>query len=106
MPPPCRAARGRGTYAERAPATALGNVAALAALARRHLPEPDDGADQLCAQAVMVTGAVWTHARPSAAMLAAFEADPSLEALRMDFTATLEEMPATLIAGTLARTEG
>ncbi len=54
----------------------------------------------------MVTGAVWTHARPSAAMLAAFEADPSLEALRMDFTATLEEMPATLIAGTLARTEG
>ncbi|MGW5663496.1 TetR family transcriptional regulator [Streptomyces sp. NPDC003758] len=86
--------------------SALGNVAVLAALARRHLPELGDHADQLCAQAIMVTGAVWTHARPSAAMLAAYEADPSLAALRMDFTDTLEEMLATLIAGTLARTEG
>ncbi|WP_405652811.1 TetR family transcriptional regulator [Streptomyces sp. NBC_00019] len=86
--------------------SALGNVAALAVLARRHLPELGERADGLCAQAVMVTGAVWTHARPSASMLAAYEADPSLAALRMDFTTTLEEMLATLIAGTLARAEG
>lgn len=84
---------------------ALDNVAALSALARRHLPELGDHADQLCAQAMMVSGAVWTHARPSAAMLAAYAADPSLAALRMDFTATLEEMLTTLIAGTLARAE-
>ncbi|MFF9511445.1 hypothetical protein ACF1BU_34730 [Streptomyces sp. NPDC014724] len=84
---------------------ALDNVAALAALARRHLPELGGRADQLCAQAVMVSGAVWTHARPSAAMLAAYAAEPSLAALRMDFTITLEEMLATLIAGTLARAE-
>ena len=85
--------------------SALDNVAALAALASRHLPELGDRADQLCAQAVMVTGAVWTHARPSAAMLAAYEADPSLAALRMDFTGALEEMLATLVAGNLARAE-
>lgn len=85
--------------------SALGNVTALAALARHHLPELGDRADGLCAQAVMVTGAVWTHARPSAAMLAAYEADPSLAALRMDFAATLEEMLATLIAGTLLRSD-
>ncbi|MGW1196583.1 TetR family transcriptional regulator [Streptomyces sp. NPDC002536] len=84
---------------------ALDNVAALAALARQHLPELGGRADQFCAQAIMVSGAVWTHARPSAAMLAAYAADPSLAALRMDFTATLEEMLTTLIAGALARIE-
>ena len=36
-------------------------------------------------------------------MLAAYEADPSLAALRMDFTDTLQERLATLIAGCLAR---
>ncbi|MFJ7496855.1 hypothetical protein ACIQZB_38050 [Streptomyces sp. NPDC097727] len=41
----------------------------------------------------------------SAAMLAAYAADPSLAALRMDFTTTPEEMLATLIAGTLATAE-
>ncbi|MES5823178.1 TetR family transcriptional regulator [Streptomyces sp. RG80] len=84
---------------------ALDNVAALAALARRHLPELGVHADQFCAQAIMVSGAVWTHARPSAAMRAAYEADPSLAALRMDFTTTLQEMLTTLIAGTLTRAE-
>ncbi|GGV41949.1 hypothetical protein GCM10010245_65840 [Streptomyces spectabilis] len=47
---------------------ALDNVAALAALARGHLPELGGRTDQFCARAVMVSGAVWTHARPSAAM--------------------------------------
>ncbi|MFE4520230.1 TetR/AcrR family transcriptional regulator [Kitasatospora sp. NPDC056783] len=84
---------------------AIENVAALAALARRHLPELGGHTDRFCAQAVMVSGAVWTHARPSAAMLAAYEADPSLAALRMDFSTTLEEMLTTLIAGTLAGAE-
>jgi hypothetical protein len=48
----------------------------------------------------MVSGAVWTHARPSAAMLAAYEADPELAGMRLDFTATLREV---LICGLLAR---
>ncbi|MFF2145237.1 hypothetical protein [Kitasatospora sp. NPDC058190] len=81
---------------------ALENVAALAALARQYLPELGGHADRFCAPAVMVSGAVWTHARPSAAMLAAYDADPSLAALRMDFTTTLEDMLTTLVAGTLA----
>jgi hypothetical protein len=38
-------------------------------------------------------------------MLAAYAADPSLAALRMDFTTTLEEMQTALIAGALARAE-
>lgn len=84
---------------------AIANVAALAELARRYLPELGGHADQFCAQAFMVSGAVWTHARPSAAMLTAYEADPSLAALRMDFTTTLKDMLTTLIAGTLTRAE-
>lgn len=52
---------------------------------------------------IMAIGAVWTHARPSRAMLAAYEADPSLTAYKLDFTTTLSDLLATLIAGTLAR---
>ena len=49
------------------------------------------------------TGAVWTHAQPSAAMLAAYEADPSLASMRLDFTATLRETLQVLLTGLLAR---
>ncbi|MET7574739.1 TetR/AcrR family transcriptional regulator [Streptomyces sp. NPDC005492] len=83
---------------------ALANTAALAELARQYLPELGEGAGQLGGQVYMAAGAVWTHARPSPGMLAAYEGDPSLAVLRMDFTSSLQEMVATLIAGTLART--
>ncbi|MBM9507945.1 TetR/AcrR family transcriptional regulator [Actinacidiphila acididurans] len=83
---------------------AVANVAELAALTRVHLPELGDAAGSLAASAIMVIGAVWTHARPSQAMLAAYAADPSLAVLRMDFAASLRQMLATLTAGTLART--
>ena len=50
----------------------------------------------------MATGAVWTHSRPSAGMLAAYDADPDLAKLRLPFTFTVERMIITLIAGGLA----
>ncbi|MFG3585476.1 TetR/AcrR family transcriptional regulator [Streptomyces sp. NPDC047990] len=83
---------------------AIANVDALAALARQYLPELGESAGLFSAQAFMMAGAVWTHARPSPGMLAAYDADPSLAALRMDFAATLQEMVATLLAGILTRT--
>ncbi|POX63485.1 TetR family transcriptional regulator [Streptomyces sp. Ru62] len=83
---------------------ALANVAALAALADHHLPELRGHTEQLVAQAVLVIGAIWTHARPSEAMLTAYEADPSLAVLRMDFEPTLQDLLTTLIAGTLTTT--
>lgn len=82
---------------------ALANLGELSALAARHLPELGELARPLCAQAILVAGAVWTHARPSPAMLAAYEADPSLAVLRTDFARMLEETLATLVAGALAR---
>ncbi|MFF2373903.1 TetR family transcriptional regulator [Streptomyces xiamenensis] len=82
---------------------AVANVVGIAALTRRHLPELGDSAPQLTAAMIMAIGAVWTHARPSRAMLAAYEADPSLTAYKLDFTTALRDMLATLTAGTLAR---
>ena len=51
----------------------------------------------------MMTGALWPHTQPSAALLAAYEADPALAAMRLDFTATIREVLQMMIAGTLAR---
>ena len=66
------------------------------------LGEPD--AFRLAGATVMTTAAVWPHTQPSAAMLAAYAADPALAAMRLDFTATLREVLEVLIAGLLART--
>lgn len=82
-----------------------GHHAALTELALRHLPElGGDGAWTACALALVLIGALWSHTRHPASVLAAYEADPSLAALRLDFTPALEEALATLITGTLIRT--
>jgi len=83
---------------------AIASVTTLAGLVRRQIPElGEQAAGRFAGAAVMVTGAVWTHTRPSPAMLAAYDADPSLAAMRLDFTATLREVFEVLIAGLLAR---
>ncbi|MFD7508438.1 TetR family transcriptional regulator [Streptomyces sp. NPDC059853] len=89
--------------AARSKRAAVANVGGIAALARRHLPELGDSAWQLTAAMIMAIGAVWTHARPSRAMLAAYEADPSLTVYKLDFTTALSDLLTTLIAGTIAR---
>ncbi len=83
---------------------ALANIAVLAGLILKHVGELGErDAWRFAAAGVMVTGAVWSYAQPSAAMLAAYESDPSLAAMRIDFTATLRETLEVLIAGLLAR---
>jgi AcrR family transcriptional regulator len=82
----------------------IANLGVLGGMVLGHLPElgePD--AQRFAAGTALVTGAVWTHARPSAAMLAAYEADPALAALRLDFAPTLREVMDVLLAGLLAR---
>jgi AcrR family transcriptional regulator len=83
----------------------IAGISALGALLLRSVPElgePD--AFRLAGAAVMTTAAVWPHTQPSAAMLAAYAADPALAAMRLDFTATLREVLEVLTAGLLART--
>jgi hypothetical protein len=51
----------------------------------------------------MVMGAVWSHAQPSTAMLAAYEAEPDLAVMRLNVEDTLKEVFAVLLFGLLAR---
>jgi AcrR family transcriptional regulator len=82
----------------------IANVAVLIHLILRHVPElGEHDATRFAAAMIMVTGAIWTHSRPSAAMLAAYEADPALAAMRLDFGPTLRETLQVLLAGLLAR---
>jgi len=83
------------------------NQMALTGLALGQLPElGEDGAWKACAMAMVFTGALWSYTQHPASVLAAYEADPSLAVLRLDFTAALEEALATLLTGTLARAGG
>jgi hypothetical protein len=65
------------------------------------LGEPDS--IRLAGVTVMMTGALWPHTQPSAAMLAAYAAEPDLAAMRLDFRATLGEVLQVMTAGLLAR---
>jgi AcrR family transcriptional regulator len=82
----------------------IAGITALGGLMLRSVPElgePD--AIRLAGATVMTAAALWPHTQPSAAMLAAYAADPALAAMRLDFTATLREVLEVLIAGLLAR---
>jgi AcrR family transcriptional regulator len=78
-------------------------LATLVELVRRHVPELGEGAWRVCLLAMVIAGALWAHARPSASTLAAYEADPTLANLRIDLPTVMEDALATLIAGTLTR---
>jgi AcrR family transcriptional regulator len=82
----------------------IAGITALGGLMLRSVPElgqPD--AFRLAGATVMTTAALWPHTQPSAAMLAAYAADPALAAMRLDFTVTLREVLEVLAAGLLAR---
>ena len=80
------------------------NLDALGHLVRGAVPELNDVAGQRFAKAtVLVVGSMWVATQPSAAMQAAYEADCTLGALRLEFGDALRELLATLLAGLLAR---
>jgi AcrR family transcriptional regulator len=82
----------------------LANVAALGHVALGCIEElGEHDSFRLAGTAMMMTGALWPHTQPSAAMLAAYQADPALAAMRLDFTATMREVVEVLITGFLAR---
>ena len=69
----------------------------LGVLLRGQLGElSDHDARRLAAAAMVTVGALWPQCQPSAAMLTAYEADPGLAALRLDFEPALREMPRSL----------
>jgi AcrR family transcriptional regulator len=83
---------------------AIASAGRLRDLVLDHIPELGaDDAFRFTAGAIMVTGAVWAHARPSAAMLTVYESNPELAALRIDFADTLRQVLEVLLSGLLAR---
>jgi AcrR family transcriptional regulator len=85
----------------------VGHAQQFGRLVAAAIPELGDDSGLLFAGATMMaTGAVWAHSQPSAAMLAAYQAEPELAALRLDFGTTLRELLAVLLAGLLARPGG
>ncbi|MBP2328935.1 AcrR family transcriptional regulator [Kibdelosporangium banguiense] len=82
------------------------SIGMFAEAVRRYLPELGEDSRSVCAMTLVVTGALWTYAHPSASALAVGEADPALAGLHLDFAADLETTLARLITGTLARRAG
>jgi AcrR family transcriptional regulator len=83
----------------------LANVTAAAQLVRGVVPEVgEEGAVKFAGMTAFTAGAIWAHGQPSAAMLAAYEADPSLAALRIEFEPALAEVLRVLLLGWLAST--
>jgi AcrR family transcriptional regulator len=83
---------------------ALANVTAFGQLALGHVPELGEyDSFRLAAAAMMTAGALWPHTQPSPAMQAAYQADPELAGMRLDFAATQREVLEVLISGFLAR---
>jgi AcrR family transcriptional regulator len=82
----------------------IAGIGALGDLMLACVPElGEQDAIKLAGATVMTTGALWPHTHPSAAMLAAYDADPELAAMRLDFTATIREVLEVMSAGLLAR---
>lgn len=76
----------------------------LADIARRHVPElTAEAAFALAGASLLCAGSVWTACQPTAAMDAAYAADPALGALRLDLTSTLTQLVAVLASGLVAR---
>ncbi|MEU4191332.1 TetR family transcriptional regulator [Kribbella sp. NPDC026611] len=75
-------------------------ISAVAAV----LPElGPDRAGHFIATASLLAGAIWSHSHPVPAIIAAYEADPSLHAIRIAFGPTLTESLTTLLYGALPR---
>jgi AcrR family transcriptional regulator len=70
----------------------------------RALPEIGaDGATRLLSSGSLLAGAIWTHSHPTPPVLAAYEADPALAPLRMEFEPALTDALTTLLRGILPR---
>ncbi len=86
--------------------SSIANFGVLIGHLRARLPELDEEAVmRFIAAAVMLTGAIWTHSHPSATILAAYEADPSIAIYRMDFAPTLRYALQTVLVGVLPRVD-
>jgi AcrR family transcriptional regulator len=80
------------------------SLQSLTELVGRHLPElGDGGAAALVETTLLMAMSAWPCSRPSEAMLAAYDSDPALAAMRMNFTDLVRRKAAVTSSGLLAR---
>jgi AcrR family transcriptional regulator len=85
---------------------ALQNMQPLFRLIQQHLPELGmEGASRLVETTLLTATAVWPYSRPSPALKAAYDSDPALAALCMDFTDQVRRTAEVTTSGLLARQE-
>jgi AcrR family transcriptional regulator len=84
----------------------VAHATTLVGLIRQALPElSDDQAWRLVVGALLLTSSLWAHATPPQAVLDAYEQNPELSSMRLDFSATLEDSLATMAMGLHARSQ-
>ncbi|MFD5161949.1 TetR/AcrR family transcriptional regulator [Streptomyces hawaiiensis] len=85
---------------------ALQNMQPLFRLVQQYLPELGmEGAARLVETTLLTATAVWPYSRPSPALQAAYDSDPALAALCMDFTDQVRGTAEVTTSGLLARQE-
>ncbi|MDQ3790715.1 MAG: TetR/AcrR family transcriptional regulator, partial [Actinomycetota bacterium] len=83
---------------------ALDSLDRMVGLVQRHVPELGDDARALCLGITIMAGALASYCPPSASVLAAYNADPTLDQFPTDLGAALDLAVPMLVRGTLART--
>jgi AcrR family transcriptional regulator len=80
------------------------DLAELIGLLLDHLPElGEQDAGKFAVHTIILVGAAWVHAHPTEALMCAYEAEPELADMLVDFTTTVTETSAVVLAGLFAR---
>ncbi|WP_328654615.1 TetR/AcrR family transcriptional regulator [Micromonospora sp. NBC_00330] len=82
---------------------ALGNLAVMADLVRRHLPELGDNAELFCLNALIMGGALSAYTSPPPSLLAVYESEPALAVHHVDLRTALRVAIITSLVGILPR---
>lgn len=83
--------------------TSLGNLAVMAGLVRRHLPEAGDRAELFCLNALIMAGALSAYTTPPPSLLAVYESEPELAVHHVDLRTALRLVIITSLVGMLPR---
>ncbi|MCG5440769.1 TetR/AcrR family transcriptional regulator [Micromonospora foliorum] len=82
---------------------ALGNLAVMAGLVRRHLPELGDNAELFCLNTLIMGGALSAYTSPPPSLLAVYESEPALAVHHVDLRTALRLAIITSLVGILPR---
>ncbi|MGC4829288.1 TetR family transcriptional regulator [Micromonospora arida] len=82
---------------------ALGQLAVMADLVRRHLPEVGDNAELFCLHTLIMGGALSAYTTPPPSLLAVYESEPALAVHHVDLRTALRLAIITSLVGMLPR---